>query len=117
MGYVVHNIIAITTFKKDEAYEAMNMAMSIGLQVTQVIESNINTYFTFFVCPSGSKSGWPNAIQGNKNRDSFVDWLMTKRYEDGSNCYEWAEMSYGSDPEFARIERSGWDWLDDTKEE
>ena len=104
MGYIAHRTIIVTSFDItwDEpklAETARKKAIEIfgeGL-VSDMVDSVINGYKSFFVAPDGSKEGWPESDEGDVKREEFKKWLREQAYDDGSNHYDWAEFRYGGD--------------------
>lgn len=103
MGYIAHNAVICTTWKKEHAAEAHLKAVEIftGDRVTEIIETKLNGYFTFFVAPDGSKEGWEHSEHGDRLRNQFMDFCKESRlYLDA------VDVRYGGDePDKARIER------------
>lgn len=98
MGYIRHHAIIVTSWNKEKILESKNMAENIlnGL-VSPIIESRINGYCSFFIAPDGSKEGWVDSDIADGQRELFIKYLNQERYEDGSSCLSWAEISLGSD--------------------
>lgn len=108
MGYMRHNAIVVTSWKAEAIEAAACRARNLGLTVIVQNEEAINGYRTLLVCPDGSKEGWNESDQGDKQRSDFRDWMNTQRYEDGSSNLEWVEISYGSDDRTAKVEATAW---------
>jgi hypothetical protein len=107
MGHVVHHAIIATTFDQNKAQEFATFCASRGLSHC-VVESGVNCYFTIFIGPDGSKSGWPESDEGDMLRKEAKERLASYAYEDGSNPFEWAEISYSSDDCAAKIVSHAW---------
>lgn len=104
MGYMRHHAIVVTGYEPDNhdrVADAYGKAVSLGLNVSNVIESPVNGYRSFLVAPDGSKEGWDDSDAGDKRRDAFVDWLRS--LEDG--WLAWAEVRYGDDDGQAAVIR------------
>jgi hypothetical protein len=72
-------------------------------QISYMVKSRVNGYTSFLVSPDGSKEGWAESEEGDNRRATFIEWLRSKRYEDGSSPYSWAEVLYGDDDQQAAI--------------
>lgn len=94
MGHVRFTAIVVTTLQ-GHAEIAIEEAKRTGCRVTPLVESVVNGYYTFMICPSGSKTGWAEKDEETDRNATFKRWLRDQRYYDGSNQYEWAEVSYG----------------------
>lgn len=105
MGYIRHHSITVTSFDNNLIADAHNVAIGIfdGL-VTDVIESNTNGYKSFFIAPDGSKEGWAESSEGDRNRSKFIKWVNEQAYEDGSNALSYCEFFYGDDERMSQIE-------------
>ena len=69
MGYIKHHSIVVTTSINELIKAANERAKEIfGTTVSEIIESKINSYYSFFVAPDGSKEGWGESDAGNENR-------------------------------------------------
>lgn len=108
MGHKVHHAIVVTSWDTKLIQEAYDAARQIGLDVSAMVESPVNFYWTFCVVPDGSKSWWDNSARGDARRDEFIKWLRGKQYPDGSSSIEWVEVQYGSDDRDAFVTRSQW---------
>ena len=109
MGYVKHDAIVVTSWKQRNIIAAWAKACDLGLQCTCPLESSVNGYYTFFVCPDGSQEEWPESNRGDEQRAAFVAYLNGFRCKDNSSRFEWACLSYGHDPGAAVICASAWD--------
>ena len=108
MGYMRHNAIVVTSWKTDAIEAAACRARNIGMTVIGPSAELMNGYRTMLVCPDGSKEGWKESDEGDKNRADFRDWMRAQRYEDGSSNLEWVEVAYGSDDRTAEVEATAW---------
>lgn len=109
MSYIRHNAIVVTSFDRDHIEEIRNKAIKIfgeelphgSEMVGNVVGGVVNSQYSFFIAPDGSKKGWPTADQGDKARKSFLDYL------DESNLYfDYAELLFGGDGDFSSVTRS-----------
>jgi hypothetical protein len=114
MGYMVHHMIVVTTWDEaliqqahDKACEIFQVPNHFGkhVQVTPIMQSPVNDYYTFFVPPDGSKEGWGDSDHGDSRRDQFVAWLNEQRYDDNSSPLKWAEVQYGDEERDNRVLR------------
>lgn len=64
-------------------------------QVSPVIGSGMNGYYSFFVAPSGSKLGWEQAIEHEAAMEKMIEFLDLKKYSDGSTSIKYVKVSYG----------------------
>lgn len=105
MGFMKHDSIIITCFSKELIEKAYNKSISIFSQnnVSDIMVSNINEYYSFFIPPDGSKEGWPESDLGDHKRKIIINWLNKQRYEDGSTPYSWVCVQYGSDDKKTKI--------------
>jgi len=97
MGYIRHHAIVVTSWDSGVASVAHMKAEEIGLKVTAAVESGVNGYVSFMVCPDGSKEGWQASSDGDEKREAFKRWMLGTRYDDGSGPLNWAEVQYGDD--------------------
>jgi len=104
MGYIKHHSIVVTTSIDELIKSAHEKAKEIfGTTVSEIIQSKINGYKSFFVAPDGSKEGWGESDTGNDNRKAFIDWCNAQAYEDGSNSLSYCEFFYGEDNGYSEI--------------
>src|SRR4030042_6413996 len=94
MGSMRHHAIIVTSFQGEITDKAYKQAKLIFRDVSQVFISPVNSYFTFFIPPDGSKEGWPESDVGDKQRDTFMDWCDCQAYEDGSNAIDAVVVRY-----------------------
>lgn len=109
MGYVRHNAIVVSSWSEDKIAKAREVAAEMvpGL-VSEVIPYRINGGGSFLIAPDGSKEGWEESDCGDSQRDAFVAWLETQRYEDNSTPFCWAEITLSGDDREAKIVRHAW---------
>lgn len=109
MGYIKHNAIICTTWKKEDATEAQAMAKKLlsenesngaGL-VSELVEYAANVGYSFFIAPDGSKEGWEPSCNFDESRNKFLNWL-----DESDNYCEYVEVCFGGDDEHDTIERS-----------
>jgi hypothetical protein len=97
MGYNIHHTISVTSWSKELLHEAHDFAVSTGAQVSDVVDSEINGVFSFFVAPDGSKEGWETSDLGDKRRKQIKTWLRERCYADGSTSLKWFEVEHPED--------------------
>lgn len=105
MGYMRHHVIIITSWNQDLLKKAHLKAKEIFPIVSEIYEGVINNYKSFFIPPDGSKEGWNESNEGDKNRQNFVEWLDAQRYSDNSTSLDWVEVQYGDDERETKIVR------------
>jgi hypothetical protein len=103
MGYIAHNMIACTAWKQEHIEIAHKKARSLFSEspVTEIYATKTNGYFSFFICPDGSKEGWETSQNGDEERKEFIEWLSSQDdlYVDA------VDLRYGGDnPELAQVE-------------
>lgn len=97
MGYIRHHTIVVTSWSESEIKKAHHVAQGIFEQVSEVIEAPVNSYFSFFIPPDGSKEGWAASDKGDLGRKKFKEYLRSTEYDDGSCSLDWVELFYGDD--------------------
>lgn len=128
MGYMCHHAVLVTSWSEDLAKVAHAKAIELapiepftngvnfdGL-VSPLIGSVVNTYFSFFIAPDGSKEGWVTSDMGDRWRTAFTEWCDEQRYDDNSSSLTWALVQFGDEngddkildcEEFGKIRRGG----------
>lgn len=102
MGYIAHHAIIVTSGFEADAIRAHKKAKSIGLLVTEVVEQKLNGYYSFLICPDGSKEGWPESKFGERWREEWITWANSRR---GKVFIDWALVRYGGDePYLAKVQ-------------
>lgn len=98
MGYIRHHAIAVTSYDYDLIKECHKKAIQIfANRTSQLIDSDVNDYKSFFIAPDGSKEGWEQSYTGDIQRNDFIEWINEQAYEDGSNAINFCEFFYGDD--------------------
>ena len=113
MGYMRHDAILVTSWKREVLDVAAAKARELGLEVLGPSAVVTNGISTFLVCPDGSKEGWGESDEFDGKREKLLEHLKTERYEDGSSCLAWAALAYGSDDRDAEIVEHAWQDLHD----
>lgn len=103
MGYMRHHAIAITSWSEERIKAARSKAEELlpGL-VSPIIEGRINSYYSFFVAPDGSKEGWDESDAGDAARTELKEFLLSYLC-DGGSYVDWAELQYGDDERETKI--------------
>ena len=99
MGYMRHHAIIVTGWDVQTVNDAQAKARQVFPQVSQILPGEVNTYYSFFIPPDGSKEGWPEDEKGNKRREDFIGYLKTIHYLD------WVELQYGDEEGWTAIIR------------
>lgn len=104
MGYMRHHAIVVTCFGEKIEIAHKKAKEIIGDElVSAIIDSPINGYKSFFICPDGSKEYWNESDKYEARRTIFIGWL---KHEDNYS-YNWALIQYGDeDGENSMIECS-----------
>lgn len=108
MGYIKHNAVVCTTYSKEYAVQANKKAKEIfekyevGFEklVSEILEYVINTGYSFFIAPDGSKEGWETSNKCNDARKEFLNWI-----EESNNHCDFIEVTFGGDDKFSEINR------------
>lgn len=108
MGYMRHDAIIVTSWKREILEAAAQKARDFGLEVLGPSVEVINGISTFLVCPDGSKEGWDESDEFNGKRARFLEYLNGERYEDNSTCLSWAALAYGGDDREAVVTAHAW---------
>lgn len=105
MGYMRHHSIAVTSWKDDAIKDLREKALEIfsNDMVTEIMESNINGYHTFFISPDGSKERWPESKYNDVNRGMFMECLNLTRDKSGYSSIDYCEFFYGDDEGESKI--------------
>lgn len=86
MGYIRYHAIAVTSRNEDLIKKAHKRATQIFKgRTSSIIESDVNSYQSFFIAPDGSQEGWRESNIGDVQRTTFKDWINEQAFEDGSN--------------------------------
>jgi len=94
MGRIKHHAIIVTAGSDDEITRIHAKAFEMFEHLcSEVIDSKINGYSTFFIAPDGSKEGWEDSDHYDQQRSEFKKWIS--RY-DGYSA-EVVEIYYGGD--------------------
>jgi hypothetical protein len=105
---IVHHAILVTTWSEERLKAALEKAQALECSVIGPTESAVNGFFTFCICPDGSKSFWPDDIAGDRRRAEFISWLRSEVHSDQSLKYEWVEVCYSSELKYSCVTESPW---------
>ena len=108
MGYMRHDAIVVTSWKREAIEEASAKAHDLGLEVLGPSAVVMNGVSTLLVCPDGSKEGWEESDAFDAKRAAYLEYLNGVRYEDKSSCLSWVALAYGSDDREAEITAHAW---------
>lgn len=104
MGYIRHHAIIVTSWDGKALEKAhCEAGLIFGENVSNIVHADLNGYDSFFIGPDGSKESWEDSNIGDKNRETFIKWIKTQEYEDGSNRLAFAEFYYGDDNKKSQI--------------
>jgi hypothetical protein len=105
MGYMAHNAIIVTSWQEKGTEAAHGLAVGIFPkdQVSPLSDTVTNGYRTFAIFPDGSKEGWEDSNEGDKNRDAFMA-ALDKFWEKGL-WVDVVEVRFGGDLENPEIVR------------
>ncbi len=95
--YYRHHAIVVTGCIRPYIEHSHKKAVEIFTDVSEIVESNLNNYASFFVPPDGSKEGWEESVAGDENRERFVKYLDSLRCKGGGPFLDWVELFYGDD--------------------
>ena len=105
MSRITHHATAVTMSMEYEpnkkVFETIrNKAIELFGEhlVSEVLNSRINYYQTFFIAPDGSKDNWEISDKYDETRSKFLQYLESDKFklEDGSSHIEYVVMNYGN---------------------
>lgn len=94
MGYIKHHAMVVTSCDEKKIKMAHKKALTIFDHVSGILPSVINTYYSFFIPPDGSKEEWETSNEYNRKRAKFSRWLSCRAYKDGGNPFDWVTVWY-----------------------
>lgn len=95
MSHVQHQAMCITSFQTDVLYKCRERINYLRVLLSEIHSDNVNGYSTFFVYPSGSKSGWPEEEEHLASISKIKNIIASYDYEDGSNPIDFHVAIYG----------------------
>lgn len=101
MGYIRHIAIIVTTWSEPEIEKVTQKAEDIFPDTSKVFTSRVNSYYTLFIPPDGSKLFWEDSDNGIKERDEFIKFLQNE-----TEYCAWVEVQYGDEERNDGIQRS-----------
>ena len=105
MGHITNHAIIVQSHSDELITAAREKAVLIFSNVSDIIATNINAEYCFFIPPDGIKDGWEESEVGDKQRKAFMDWCDYQANEDGSNSLQAVEMFYHDENNKAGIVR------------
>lgn len=105
MGYMRHHAIVVTGGFEPETKEAHAKAVEIfgsGL-VSGILASPVNSYWSFFICPDGSKEGWDQSDLGDDRRNAFIEYLDKAGEPNGFCPVDWVEVQYADEERETKV--------------
>lgn len=103
MGFILHHAIVVTCWNSKHIEQAHELAVSGGLNPTEITPAVVNGYRSFMIPPDGSKEGWEQSDEGDERRNVWIAAMYEMRHD---NYCEWAELSYGLDDGMPKILRA-----------
>jgi len=102
MGYVKHEAIIVTGWNRAHVRLAQRHAKEEfrgAHQVSSIVESQVNGYYSFLIGPDGSKMGWSHDEVGDETRAAFKDWVLEQANEINAKpmYLNLVEVRYGGD--------------------
>jgi len=98
MGVENNECVIATTWSSDymnKVKEWISTLSDCEQSLFAVLPSIVNNKETVILAPDGSKKGWAEAESGKARRQAFIKVLQDFDYGDGSNPFDWVEVSYG----------------------
>lgn len=117
MGSMEHHAILLTSWHDEHIKTARAKAVEIlescfkadpvakdgGQLVSPVVSGLVNSQYSFFIAPDGSKEGWETSNIGDQARRLLMEWL------DNSGLYiEYALVRFGGDGECGEVMRTNY---------
>ncbi len=93
MSEIINKAILVTSWDLDTLAKA-HAEVPSTLIVSPIISQPLNGRATFTVLGSGSKAGWPEAIQDDLQLTMYIEWLRAQAYDDGSNVLDYTQVTY-----------------------
>lgn len=105
MTFYSHHAILVTSSEElriRRAHVEVLAALStkgLLLPVSEVLSSPVNSFYSFFVGPDGSKETWPNSEQGDQMRDEIIEILANAGVR-------WCEVQYADENDNNHVTRT-----------
>jgi hypothetical protein len=100
MGMIQHKALLVTSNDRPKLMKSRRKAMKLfdNSNVTAITGAGMNGYETFVVVPCGSKLGWEESQKHHSAMETFIEFLDSMGYEDGSSPIDYVEVNYGEFP-------------------
>lgn len=97
MGYHIHHAIVVTSWDENSIRKTHKLAREIFQDelITEVTGAALNGFRSFLIAPDGSKEGWPESNEADKQREKFIEEMKKL-----NTFAEWVEISFGGDEPF-----------------
>ena len=102
MGYMRNHTIIVTGWDEIAIAAIHEIASAIFPWVSPMSPVVINCARSFFVPPDGSKEGWDESVEGDKQRAQFIAELK-KANATPEDMLDWVEVQYGDDNNESRV--------------
>lgn len=113
MKNIIHHTIIVTVkdLKLAEKIKSeisflykKNMEAKNGFElISPIVPSLINNFYSFFICPDGSKEGYDLSDDGDNIRAKTILLLNAYKSKDEESGINYVELSYGNDNESPQI--------------
>ncbi|HEX8574930.1 MAG TPA: hypothetical protein VF677_01415 [Flavobacterium sp.] len=113
MKNIKHHAIVVTSADRIRLDHVRNYAIKMFSDhmeakngkylISNIIDSLINNFATFFIAPDGSKEGYDASDDGDLIRKKITDYMKSLKDKDGKNPICFVEVSYGAEDENAEI--------------
>ena len=111
MGYVKHDALIVTCYEEDVVKRFHKKCIKLfGSAVSEISESKANSYFSFCVMTSGSKSGWETKQDWEEGCEKFFEYVRKQRRkifsETGKKLFlcDAVHVTYGGDDDATSTE-------------
>lgn len=95
MSHVQHQVMCITSWNQELINKIHDECKMSYIDVSPIIKSMVNAYYTFFIPPSGSKEGWAHEKVHLGQLNEVERIIKLHDYEDGGNPIEYCRAVYG----------------------
>ena len=104
MSHVRNYAIVVCSEIADDLGAAFTCAVLTFPVVSEITPKQTNGSRSFFIPPDGSKRNWPEALEGDRRREFYKEWL---RKNSDLLCVSWVELYFGGDDDAAAITDQG----------
>lgn len=93
-----HAVVVSSKYGARAITDAHTRAVEIfgSRMVTPMARGVVNDCYSFLVGPDGSKEGWEDSDQGDRDRAKFVEYLET-------TDLDWVEIQFGDDDGVTKV--------------